>query len=30
MTIAGGYERGSIVNLEADVVARYVARNLHR
>jgi len=30
VTIAGGYKRGSIVNLEADVVARYVARNLHR
>ena len=30
MTIAGGYKRGSIVNLEADVVARYVARNLRR
>jgi riboflavin synthase len=30
MTIAGGYRRGSIVNLEADIVARYVARNLHR
>jgi riboflavin synthase len=30
MTIAGSYKRGSIVNLEADVVARYVARNLHR
>jgi riboflavin synthase len=30
MTIAGAYKRGSIVNLEADVVARYVARNLHR
>jgi len=30
MTIAGGYKLGSIVNLEADVVARYVARNLHR
>jgi riboflavin synthase len=29
-TIAGGYNRGSIVNLEADVVARYVARNLRR
>ena len=29
-TIAGGYKRGSVVNLEADVVARYVARNLHR
>jgi len=30
VTIAGGYKRGSIVNLEADVVARYVARNLRR
>jgi riboflavin synthase len=30
MTIAGGYTRGSVVNLEADVVARYVARNLRR
>jgi riboflavin synthase len=30
MTIAGSYRRGSVVNLEADVVARYVARNLHR
>ena len=30
MTIAGGYMRGSVVNLEADVVARYVARNLRR
>jgi riboflavin synthase len=29
-TIAGAYKTGSIVNLEADVVARYVARNLHR
>jgi riboflavin synthase len=29
VTIAGVYHRGSIVNLEADVVARYVARNLH-
>jgi riboflavin synthase len=29
-TIAGGYKRGSIVNLEADIVARYVARNLRR
>jgi riboflavin synthase len=29
-TIAVGYKRGSIVNLEADVVARYVARNLRR
>jgi riboflavin synthase len=30
VTIAGGYKRGSVVNLEADVVARYVVRNLHR
>ena len=30
VTIAGGYKRGSVVNLEADVVARYVARNLRR
>jgi riboflavin synthase len=30
VTIAGGYKRGSVVNLEADLVARYVARNLHR
>jgi riboflavin synthase len=30
MTIAHDYKRGSIVNLEADVVARYVARNLRR
>ena len=30
MTIAGSYNRGSVVNLEADVVARYVARNLRR
>ena len=30
MTIAGRYRRGSIVNLEADVLARYVARNLAR
>jgi riboflavin synthase len=29
-TIAGGYKPGSIVNLEIDVVARYVARNLRR
>ncbi len=29
-TLAGGYKRGSMVNLEADVVARYVARNLRR
>jgi len=30
VTIAGEYKKGSIVNLEADVVARYVARNLRR
>ena len=30
MTIAGEFKLGSIVNLEADVVARYVARNLRR
>lgn len=30
VTIAGEYKRRSIVNLEADVVARYIARNLHR
>jgi riboflavin synthase len=30
MTIAGRYKRGSVVNLEADIVARYVARNLRR
>ncbi len=30
VTIAGEYGKGSVVNLEADVVARYVARNLHR
>lgn len=29
-TIAHTYKPGSIVNLEIDVVARYVARNLHR
>jgi len=29
-TIAGSYRAGSIVNLETDVVARYVARNLRR
>jgi riboflavin synthase len=29
-TIAHDYKPGSIVNLEIDVVARYVARNLHR
>ena len=27
-TIASGYAAGSLVNLEADVIARYVARNL--
>jgi riboflavin synthase len=30
VTIADSYEKGSIVNLEADIVARYVARNLRR
>jgi len=29
-TIAGSYKPGSIVNLEIDIVARYVARNLRR
>jgi riboflavin synthase len=29
-TTAGGYEKGTVVNLEADIVARYVARNLRR
>ncbi|HET7419210.1 MAG TPA: riboflavin synthase [Candidatus Dormibacteraeota bacterium] len=29
-TIAGKYRRGTKVNLEADVIARYVARNLRR
>lgn len=29
-TISGNYKRGTVVNLEADVVARYVARNLRR
>jgi riboflavin synthase len=29
-TIAGDYKPGSVVNLEADVIARYVARNLRR
>ena len=29
-TIAGAYRAGSVVNLEADVVARYVARNLRQ
>jgi riboflavin synthase alpha subunit len=30
VTIAAGYAVGGIVNLEADVIARYVARNLRR
>jgi riboflavin synthase len=30
VTIADSYKPGSVVNLEADVVARYVARNLRR
>ena len=30
MTIAGRYQKGTVVNLEADVIARYVARNLRR
>jgi riboflavin synthase alpha subunit len=30
VTTAGDYATGSIVNLEADVIARYVARNLRR
>jgi riboflavin synthase len=30
VTIAGGYKAGSVVNLEADVIARYVARNIRR
>jgi riboflavin synthase len=29
-TVAAGYEPGTVVNLEADVIARYVARNLRR
>jgi len=29
-TIAAGYAVGTTVNLEADVIARYVARNLRR
>lgn len=28
MTIAKDYRRGSVVNLEADIIARYVARSL--
>jgi riboflavin synthase len=30
VTIADGYGPGTLVNLEADIVARYVARNLRR
>ncbi len=30
VTIAGDYRSGSVVNVEADVLARYVARNTHR
>ena len=30
VTIAGGYGPGTRVNLEADIIARYVARNLRR
>jgi riboflavin synthase len=30
VTIANQYEPGTVVNLEADLVARYVARNLRR
>ena len=30
VTIAGGYRAGSVVNVEADVVARYVARNVRQ
>jgi riboflavin synthase len=30
VTIAAGYAVGHMVNLEADVIARYVARNLRR
>jgi riboflavin synthase len=30
VTVAGAYKPGSVVNLEADVIARYVARNLRR
>jgi riboflavin synthase len=29
-TIAGAYRAGSVVNVEADVVARYVARNVRQ
>jgi riboflavin synthase len=30
VTVAGDYKPGSVVNLEADVVARYVARSLRK
>ena len=30
VTIAGGYRPSNLVNLEADIIARYVARNLRR
>jgi riboflavin synthase len=30
VTVAGRYKKGTVVNLEADIVARYVARNLRR
>ena len=30
VTIAASYRAGSVVNLEADVIARYVARNLRQ
>jgi riboflavin synthase len=30
VTIAGEYKEGTVVNLEADIVARYVTRNLRR
>jgi riboflavin synthase len=30
VTIAGSYKPGTVVNLEADVIARYVARNLRQ
>lgn len=30
VTVAGAYVRGTMVNLEADIIARYVARNLRR
>ena len=30
VTIARFYRRGTVVNLEADLIARYVARNLRQ